>query len=548
MAWCLEDNLASPLWDKLAAYLQKSGLNVCVLERRHVIGGAAVTEEIVPGYKFSRASYVLSLLRPQIYQDLELKKYGLKVYLRDPNAYTPLIEPQTVNGQEVKSLTLGRDASKNREQIAQFSKKDAQKYGEFEAMLERIVDAMDPILDKAPLDMSTPWKQQSMGEKMGFLRNARNLFKSASKLGTDSLAFYELMTAPASKVLEKWFESEPLKATLATDAVIGAMISPDTPGSGYVLLHHVMGEIEGVKGAWGYVEGGMGAVSQAIANCAMDRGASVFTNKPVRTILTKNNEASGVVLEDGTEIRSKVILSNATPKVTFLDLLPQNVLPEGMMSELKQLNYESPVTKINVAVNKIPNFKADPNSSSNAVMPHHRCTIHLNCEDSKNIGEAYFKAQMGTYSKRPMIELTIPSSLDPTLAPPGHHVVLLFTQYTPYTLADGRTWSEEERNTYADIVFDCIEDYAPGFKDSVVGRDILTPPDLERVFGLTGGNIFHGAMSLDQLYMSRPMPAMCNYRSPVRGLYLCGSGAHPGGGVMGSPGRLAAMMVLKDRK
>ncbi|KAH3892862.1 hypothetical protein DPMN_016995 [Dreissena polymorpha] len=202
-----------------------------------------------------------------------------------------------------------------------------------------------------------------------------------------------------------------------------------------------------------------------------------------------------------------------------------------MMAELKQINYESPVTKINVAVNKIPNFKADPNSSSNVVMPHHRCTIHLNCEDSKNIGEAYLKAQIDAYSKRPMIELIIPSSLDPTLAPPGHHVMLLFTQ-----------------NTYADIVFDCIEDFASGFKDSVVGRDILSPPDLERVFSLTGGNIFHGAMSLDQLYMSRPMPAMCNYRSPVRGLYLCGSGAHPGGGVMGSPGRLAAMMVIKDRK
>ncbi|KAL4231243.1 Pyridine nucleotide-disulfide oxidoreductase domain-containing protein 2 [Mactra antiquata] len=531
-----------------AAYLQKQGINVCVLERRHVIGGAAVTEEIVPGYKFSRASYVLSLLRPQVYKDLELKKYGLKVYLRDPNAYTPLIEPQTIKGNKVTSLILGRDGNKNREQIGQFSSTDAQRFVEFEGMLDRVVSSLDPLLDSPPLYLPSLWQQSSMREKFKTLQSLRNLFKCVKGLGKDSVAFYELMTAPATKILDKWFESEPLKATLATDAVIGAMISPETPGSGYVLLHHVMGEIEGIKGAWGYVEGGMGSVSQSIANCALDHGANIFTNKSVDSILTKDDTAVGVVLEDGTEIKAKVILSNATPKVTYLDLLPKDCLPPEMVKEVSLFSYDSPVTKINVAVNKIPNFLANPNDSINSIMPHHRCTIHINCEDTSDITKTYLDAKQGRYSRRPMIEMTIPSSLDPTLAPDGHHVVLLFTQYTPYHLENGQVWDEEQRNAYADLVFDSIEDYAPGFKDSVVGRDILTPPDLERVFGLTGGNIFHGAMSLDQLYMSRPTSQLSNYRSPVSGLYLCGSGAHPGGGVMGAAGRLAASTVIQDRK
>ncbi|XP_060602331.1 LOW QUALITY PROTEIN: pyridine nucleotide-disulfide oxidoreductase domain-containing protein 2-like [Ruditapes philippinarum] len=531
-----------------AAYLQKQGLDVCVLERRHVIGGAAVTEEIVPGYKFSRASYVLSLLRPIVYKDLELKKYGLKVFLRDPNAYTPLLEPQTIRGQQVKSLLLGRDSTKNRAQIAQFSERDARKFEEFEEMLNRIVGSLDPILDSPPVHLPLLLNHRTLRDKIKLYHSVKNLFQCMVKLGKDSKDFYDLMTAPATKVLDKWFESEPLKATLATDAVIGAMISPETPGSGYVLLHHVMGELEGVKGAWGIVEGGMGSLSQAIANCAMDHGTSIFTNKPVNKILTQNDEAVGVVLKDGTEIRAKVILSNATPKVTFVDLLPEKTLPSDVEDDVKLFNYDSPVTKINVAVNKIPNFLADPNTGDNTVMPHHRCTIHINCEDTNCITEAYLDAKQGRYSKRPMIEMTIPSSLDPTIAPPGHHVVLLFTQYTPYTLADGQTWDDQTKNEYADTVFNSIEQYAPGFKESVVGRDILTPPDLEAVFGLTGGNIFHGAMSLDQLYMVRPTSALSDYRSPVSRLYLCGSGAHPGGGVMGSAGRIAALTVMEDRK
>lgn len=530
-----------------ASYLQKAGLNVCVLERRHVIGGAAVTEELIPGFKFSRASYVLSLLRPQIVNDLELKKYGLKVYLRNPSSYTPLIEPGGLDG-KAKSLTLSRNPEENAKQIAQFSVKDAERYSEYESQLERMVNAIEPIIDSAPAFLPQ-LTSSSLREQIKSLPAVTKLFRLIQSLdGKDIEAFYELMTAPTTKILDKWFESEPLKATLATDSVIGAMMSPKTPGSGYVLLHHVMGEIDGMKGAWGYVEGGMGAVSQAIANCAQDFGASIFTNKPVKQIFTHEDSVKKVILEDGTEIEAKVVLSNATPKVTFLDLLPEGVLPEDIVADVRSFDYESPVTKINVAVKEIPNFIADPNINKNTPMPHHQCTIHVNCESTDLIHSGFADAQAGRFSQKPMIEMVIPSSLDPTIAPPGCHCVLLFTQYTPYKLSDGKEWDDQTRNDYADTVFDIIEQYAPGFRKSVIGRDILTPPDLERIFGLTGGNIFHGSMSKDQLYMFRPTSALSNYRSPIAGLYLCGSGAHPGGGVMGSAGRLAAQTVLKDFK
>nr|XP_048713232.1 pyridine nucleotide-disulfide oxidoreductase domain-containing protein 2 isoform X3 [Caretta caretta] len=455
-----------------AAYLQKSGVRTAVLERRHLLGGAAVTEEIVPGFKFSRASYLLSLLRPQISTELELQRHGLRVYARDPYSFTPMLE----DGQARRSLLLGHDMADTQRQIAQFSSKDAQ-------------------------------------------------------------------------ILDLWFESEPLKATLATDAVIGAMASPHTPGSGYVLLHHVMGELEGQKGAWGYVAGGMGGVSQAIASAAAAHGTDIFTEKPVaRVLLGPRGEAQGVVLQDGTEVKSKLVLSNASAQLTFLQLVPQGQLPEEFLQRVAQFDTRSPVTKINVAVDRLPSFVAAPNAGDGRPLPHHQCSIHLNCEDTHLLHRAFQEASSGEPSTRPMIELCIPSALDPTLAPPGCHVVSLFTQYTPYALAGGRPWDEQEQNAYADRVFDWVEAYAPGFKASVIGRDILTPPALEKIFGLPGGNIFHGAMSLDQLYFARPVPSYSGYRSPIPGLYLCGSGAHPGGGVMGAPGRNAASVALKDFK
>ncbi|KAI6066360.1 Pyridine nucleotide-disulfide oxidoreductase domain-containing protein 2 [Aix galericulata] len=630
----------APLGLRNAAYLQRAGLRTAVLEKRHVLGGAAVTEEIVPGFKFSRASYLLSLLRPQIYSELELQlghqhllahgrvtllppcltalrvsqQHGLRVLPRDPYSFTPLLE----DGSPPRSLLLGHDMAQTQRQIAQFSQKDAQAYPEYEAFMGRLVAAIDPLLDAPPMDTAA-LGQGSLLQRLRALRALQPLLRAGLALGRQLPRYYEVLTAPISKVCAGCSGTEPPSwhplripacpqgpgcspalspalslplgpdpgslATLATDAVIGAMSSPHSPGSGYVLLHHVMGELEGRRGAWGYVAGGMGALSQAIARAAASRGAHIFTEKAVsRVLLGRDGQAQGVVLRDGTEVRSKVVLSNASPQITFLELTPQEQLPEDFTRRIRRVDTRSPVTKINgryrglppppsqlggtpaqgcraprktaprspppipVAVDRLPSFLAAPNARDGQPLPHHQCSIHLNCEGTHLLHQAYTEAAGGHPSSRPMIELCIPSALDPGLAPQGCHVVSLFTQYTPYELAGGQPWDEQARNAYADTVFDCIEDYAPGFKASVIGRDILTPPDLERVFGLPGGNIFHGGMSLDQLYFARPAPSYSGYRSPVAGLYLCGSGAHPGGGVMGAAGRNAARVALGDFK
>ncbi|KAM4703304.1 pyridine nucleotide-disulfide oxidoreductase domain-containing protein 2 [Rhinophrynus dorsalis] len=529
-----------------AAYLQRSGVNTVVLERRHVIGGAAVTEEIIPGFKFSRASYLLSLLRPQIYKDLELKKHGLKVYFRDPHSFTPILE--NTNGKRPRSLLLGGDMVENQRQIAQFSEKDAKAYPEYENFMNRLVSAIDPLLDSPPVDTAAI-AEGSFLKRLKALKTLWPMLKAGVTLGSHFPQYYEVLTAPISKILDHWFESEPLKCTLATDAVIGAMASPATPGSGYVLLHHVMGELEGKKGSWGYVEGGMGMVSNAIAKSAAASGAEIYTEKVVEHLLVDaHGKVSGVVLQDGTEVHSRLVLSNASPHHTFLQLTPKEKLPEDFITMISQFDVKSPVSKINVAVDRLPNFLSIPNTADGKPLPHHQCSIHLNSEDMQLLNEAYEDVRKGVPSARPMIEMCIPSVLDPTLAPPGCHVISLFTQYTPYSLSEGRQWNDEERNSYADKVFDWIEKYAPGFTSSVIGRDILTPPDLERIFGLSGGNIFHGSMSLDQLYFARPVPRFSHYRTPISGLYLCGSGTHPGGGVMGAPGRNAALVALQDLK
>uniref|UniRef100_A0A671VWV3 Pyridine nucleotide-disulfide oxidoreductase domain-containing protein 2 n=1 Tax=Sparus aurata TaxID=8175 RepID=A0A671VWV3_SPAAU len=534
-----------PQYDALVIGGGKGGLKTAVLERRHVLGGAAVTEEIFPGFRFSRCSYLLSLLRPHIYADLELKKHGLKVYMRDPHAYTPMLE-EGVGGAPPRSLTLGADLAMNQMEIGKFSQKDAQAFSEFIAYLDKLAGAIHPLLDAPPIDIPGV-TAGSLRKRLAAAKTLRPIIKCGEFLGVNIPDFYEIVTAPIMKILNRWFESEPLRATLATDAVIGAMTSPSNPGSGYVLLHHVMGELEKEKGAWGYVEGGMGGVSQAIASSARSRGVDIFTEKDVEQVLVDSDGAAkGVVLKDGTEIHSKVVLSNATPYVTFKNLTPQAALSPEFLKAVDQIDYTSPVTKINVAVDKLPNFLASP-TPDDKPGPHHQCSIHLNCESVEVLETAYKEAMNGRPSARPMLEMTIPSTLDPTLAPPGCHVVSLFTQFTPYHI-EGREWTNQDREAFADTAFDWVEQYAPGFKKSVVGRDILAPPDLERIFGLTGGNIFHGSMSLDQLYLARPLPSLSDYRSPIKGLYLCGSGCHPGGGVMGSPGWNAALTVMADLK
>ncbi|XP_014673155.1 PREDICTED: pyridine nucleotide-disulfide oxidoreductase domain-containing protein 2-like isoform X4 [Priapulus caudatus] len=396
-----------------AAYLAKAGKKVCVLERRHIIGGAAVTEEIIPGFQFSRASYVLSLLRPHIMQDLELVKHGLKLHLRDPCSYTPILESEVSRGCP-QSLLMGPQAGLTVQEIGKFSKKDAEAFPLYEQQLERFAQAIQPLLDNTPID-SKKLAKSSLWEQIKEAYHSKHIFEAGKILGEDLPLFYEYLTAPASKILNQWFDSEPLKATLATDSVIGAMISPDTPGSSYVLLHHVMGELEKQKGIWAYPEGGMGAVSSAIASSARAAGVEIFTNKAVsQFIVDASNGVRGVALNDGTEVRATAVLSNATAKVTFLDLCPAEALPSKFRSAIGRIDYTSPVTKIN----------------------------------------------------------------------------------------GGKTWDEKTKQAYAEQIFGDVEKYAPGFRELIVGYEVLPPPELEKIFGLTeylprrhvaGSAVFHKA-------------------------------------------------------
>jgi len=515
-----------------AAYLAKAGLKVCVLERRYILGGAAITEEINPGFKYSRASYLFSLFRPQIVKDLELKRHGLKFLFRDPGSFTPM--------HEGRYLMMGRSVEFNQDQISKFSRRDAAMYPEYEEHLTRLTSFFEPYLDAAPPGPSRSWSEVADRMKTGM-----KLMGNAWKLGKEVLDFHEILTAPASRILDRWFESEPLKSTLATDAVIGAMTSPSTPGSGYVLFHHVMGEVDGSKGAWAYVQGGMGAVSAAIASSAREAGASLHTNARVSRILVEGRVAKGVVLEDGRVIRSKVVASNATPHITFQRLLSRTDLDHApdYRRALEHLDTTSPVCKINLSMSRLPNFKCCPHTG-NTPGPQHRGTIHF-VENCTQIEDAYRDALSGRPSDRPVIEMTIPSSMDPTLAPPGKHVASLFVQYAPYSIKGG--WTRGAREDFARKCFGLIEEYAPGFTESLEHFEVLPPPDLEAVFGLTGGNIFHHSMGLDQLFWLRA-GENGGARTPIPGLYLCGAGIHPGGGVMGSPGRIAAKTIERDLK
>jgi phytoene dehydrogenase-like protein len=513
-----------------AAYLARAGLKVMAVERRDLVGGAAVTEEIVPGFKFSRAAYVNSLLRPQIIRELGLRNHGFGMIPRNPSSFTPLLDG--------RYLLLGPDQDLNRREISKFSTRDAAALPRYEALLDKMARFIEPLLDAEVPDPTAG----TLLERASAFRDILKTGWRALKLGSDLPRFLEILTAPARRILERWFESEPLRGTLATDAIIGAMVSPSTPGSGYVLFHHVMGETDGARGVWGYVRGGMGTLSEAIAASARAAGAEIVTGRAVARILVTGGRASGVVLDDGTEVRARAVLSNADPNVTFLRLLPEAALPGDFRAHISRLDFSSGVTKINVAIERLPNFSALPGEAPG---PQHRGTVHL-VSTLGEIEDAYHDALLGRPSARPVIEMTLPSSLDPSLAPRGQHVMSLFVQYTPYKLASGSWDDPGVKDAFADRVFSVIETYAPGFTRSVIARDVLSPVDLERVFGLTGGNIFHGAMGLDQLFWLRPAPGWSRYRTPVKGLYLCGAGAHPGGGVLGAPGRNAARAVLKD--
>ncbi|KAJ0507543.1 putative amine oxidase, FAD/NAD(P)-binding domain superfamily [Helianthus annuus] len=546
--------LANKKWDALviggghngltaAAYLAQSGLSVAVLERRHLIGGAAVTEELIPGFKFSRCSYLQSLLRPSIIRDLELHRHGLKLLKRNPSSFTPCLDG--------RYLLLGSDAEMNRLEISKFSERDADAYPRYENQLEKFCRFMDPLIDSSP-----PEAHQGVSSFNSRLKHklqksefwAHCLHQSVSMGQQGLVDFMDLLLSPASKVLNNWFESEVLKATLATDAVIGTTTSAHSPGSGYVLLHHVMGETDGHRGIWSYVEGGMGSVSLAIGKAAKEAGATIVTDAEVSKMMIEDSDrVTGVILADGTKIPSSVVLSNATAYKTFMELVPENVLPEDFSRAIKHSDYSSATTKINLAVDKLPQFRCC-NIGYPEAGPQHMGTIHIGSETIEEIETACQEARNGLPSRRPVIEMTIPSVLDKTISPPGKHVINLFVQFTPYKPNDGSWEDTAYRESFAQRCFNLIDEYAPGFSSSVIGYDMLAPPDLERIIGLTGGNIFHGAMGLDSLFLMRPVKGWSNYRTPLRGLYLCGSGAHPGGGVMGAPGRNAARVVIDDIK
>jgi phytoene dehydrogenase-like protein len=508
-----------------ACYLARAGWKVLVLERRHVVGGACVTEETFPGFKVSTAAYVNSLFRKEIIRDLKLGDYGFEMLERNPSSFSPFPDG--------RYLLLGPDAQLNQREIGKFSAKDADNYPKYEAMLERVAAVIEPTLVMTPPNIVKPG--------LGDAWRLYELSRSFRKLGLRMGEALEILTGPARIILDRWFESEQLKATLATDAIIGAMAAPSMPGTAYVLFHHVMGETNGKRGVWGYVRGGMGGLTQALAGAARDLGAEIRCNVEVARIVTRNGTTKGVLLADGAEFQAPVVASNLDCQVTFTRLLDARELPPEFAEAVSHINYDSASLKINVALSELPNFTAGPGDQPG---PQHRGTIHV-CPDQDYIERGYDDAKYGQPSREPILECTIPSAVDPSVAPPGQHLMSMFIQYAPYKLKNA-TW-DELRESFADRCFDKLNEYAPNFKRSVIARQILTPLDLERMFNLTGGNIFQGAMTLNQLFLTRPVPGFAGYRTPIKGLYLCGAAAHPGGGVMGAAGWNAAREILKYR-
>jgi phytoene dehydrogenase-like protein len=508
-----------------ACYLARANRKVLVLERRHIVGGACVTDEqTFPGFKVSAAAYVNSLFRPEIVNDLRLRDYGFELLERDPASFSPFLDG--------RYLMLGSSKQKDVEEIAKFSARDARAYPEYERMLERVADVIEPTLAQKPPNVTRP----GLSDLLAMAKLGRGI----QRLGTGMADAVEVMTGAARPILDRWFESEELKATLATDAIIGAFASPSMPGTAYVLFHHVMGETNGKRGVWAYVRGGMGGLTQALAKAARDLGVEIRTESEVVKIVVRDGSVSGVALANGDEYSARTIASNADCNVTFNRLLGRELLPPEFASAIDRISYASASAKINVALERLPDFTALPGSQPG---PQHRGTVHL-CPDQDFIERAYDDAKYGKPSREPVVECTIPSAVDSTVAPQNKHVMSMFVQYAPYAIGGG-AWTPAAKDAFADSCFDVVERYAPGFKNSVIARQILTPSDIEATFGLTGGNIFQGAMSLDNMFAFRPAPGWAGYRMPVKGLYLCGSAAHPGGGVMGAPGLNAAREMLR---
>ena len=508
-----------------AAYLARAGRRVVVLEARELVGGCAVTEEIWPGYRVSTASYLSSLLQEKVVRELELEHFGYRVDAKDPAFFSPFPDG--------RHLFMWQDRARTLAEIAKFSVKDAEAYPRYEAHLEKLAGVAESLLLTTPPE----FPPRGIGDFVDYLKLAGRVRGLAR---AEVVGLVKVFTQSAADFLDAWFESEELKVTLATDGVIGANGGPRSPGTAYILLHHCMGGVGGVRGLWGFVRGGMGAVSEAMAASARSKGVEIRVNAAVERILVRNGRAAGVVLKkSGEEIAAPVVASNLDPKLTFLNLISEADLPGEFLDGIRKFRTEGTSLKMNLALRGLPEFRALPGAPA----PQHRATMHI-CPSIEYVERAWDDAKYGRPSRSPLIEMTIPTMYDASLAPPGRHIMGIFLQYAPYTLKD-TNW-DAEREPYSERVLDVIEDYCPNIRSIIEARQTLAPLDLERRFGITGGNIFHGEMSLDQMFVMRPLAGWARYRTPVRGLYLCGSGAHPGGGVMGAPGHNAAREILRE--
>jgi phytoene dehydrogenase-like protein len=508
-----------------AAYLARAGKKVLVLERRHVLGGAAVTEEVFPGFKFSVCSYVVSLLRPEIIRDLDLPRHGLEILPLD-GTFTPMPSGDY--------LWRVNDHGKTRREIARHSKLDAEAYEEFGKAMQAMCRFVKPILSMVPPDPSTLNPRELM--KLLFLGKRFQGLASEDKYNQ-----VQLMTMSAVDFLDQWFETDVLKATMSASGIIGTFLGIRSPGTAYVLLHHYMGEIDGAFRSWGFSRGGTGAISNAIAEAAREAGAEIRIESPVARIMVKNNRAQGVVLVNGDEIHADVVSSGVDPRLTFIKFIEDGLLPAEFLEDVRRYKFRGSSGKVNIALDALPDFKCLPGPGA-----HLRGAISIS-PSVEYMERAYDEAKYGNYSRRPYIDMVIPSLTDPSVAPPGKHVMSCFVQYAPYKLRPGLNW-DEQREAFGNNVIDTIAEYAPNLKNIIINKQVLTPLDLEREFGLSEGNIFQGELSLEQLFFLRPVPGYAQFRTPIKNLYMCGSATHPGGGIMGAPGRLAALEILKDVK
>jgi phytoene dehydrogenase-like protein len=511
-----------------ACYLGRAGLRVCVLEKRHIVGGACVTEEVYPGFKYSVAAYLSSLLQQKVIRDLELEKFGYVVYPKDPAFFSPFPDGRHLIMYPNMENTCG--------EIRKFSPRDAEVYPKYEEYMDRLAHFVEPLLLETPPDLGG----RSVDDILALLRLGNRIRKMPR---SELEGHIRIFGQSVKDFLDRWFESDQLKVALATDGVIGTNAGPRSPGTAYILMHHVMGGVGGVRGLWGFVKGGMGGVTQALAASAIRHGVQIRTEAPVSGVKLQNGRTTGVVLSNGEEVEGAIVASGVDPKLTFLKLVGEQHLSPDFAAAVKAIRIDGVSMKINLALDGLPNFQCIPGTT---VGPQHKATIHI-CPSIEYMEKAYDESKYGRPSASPMLEMTIPTTYDSTLAPAGKHVMNIFLQYAPYSLSTdiGPNW-HAIKESYADRVMDLIEEYAPRFKNLVLHRQVLSPLDLEEQFGLTRGNIFHGEMTLDQLFWMRPVPGWARYRTPIQGLYLCASGTHPGGGVMGAPGHNAAREILRD--